>query len=103
MVVGYIVIMFMIGIFIYKKGKNYDEYLIAGRKFNAFFIAVTLTAMISSATLGVAGLGYSLGLTGAWFFIMLGIGAWVLLFTVAGRLRSLAQYSITDIFELRYD
>jgi SSS family solute:Na+ symporter len=68
-----------------------------------FFIAITLTAMISSATLGVAGLGYSFGLTGAWFFIMLGIGAWILLFTVAGRLRTLAQYSITDIFELRYD
>ncbi len=103
MVIGYIIIMFIIGIVIYKKGRNYDEYLIAGRKFNAFFIAITLTAMISSATLGVAGLGYSFGLSGAWFFIMLGIGAWILLFTVAGRLRTLAQYSITDIFELRYD
>lgn len=103
MVIGYIIIMFIIGIIIYKKGKNYDEYLIAGRKFNAFFIAITLTAMISSATLGVAGLGYSFGLAGAWFFIMLGIGAWILLFTVAGRLRALAQYAITDIFELRYD
>lgn len=103
MVIGYIAAMFIIGIIIYKKGKNYDEYLIAGRKFNVFFIAITLTAMISSATLGVAGLGYSFGLTGAWFFIMLGFGAWILLFTVAGRLRALAQYSMTDIFELRYD
>jgi SSS family solute:Na+ symporter len=103
MVIGYIALMFIIGIVIYKRGRNYDDYLIAGRKFNAFFIAITLTAMISSATLGVAGLGYSFGLTGAWFFIMLGIGAWILLFTVAGRLRALAQYSITDIFELRYD
>jgi SSS family solute:Na+ symporter len=103
MVIGYIIVMFITGIVIYKKGENYDEYLIAGRKFNAFFIAITLTAMVSSATLGVAGLGYSFGLSGAWFFIMLGIGAWILLFTVAGRLRGLAQYSITDIFELRYD
>ncbi len=103
MVIAYIIIMFATGILIYRKGKNYDEYLIAGRKFNAFFIAITLTSMISSATLGVAGLGYSLGMTGAWFFIMLGIGAWILLFTVAGRLRALAQYSITDIFNMRYD
>ena len=87
MVIGYIIVMFIIGIVIYKKGRNYDEYLIAGRKFNAFFIAITLTAMISSATLGVAGSGLFFGLTGAWFFIMLGIGAWILLFTVAGRLR----------------
>jgi SSS family solute:Na+ symporter len=101
-VIGYIAIMFITGLFIYRKGRNYDEYLIAGRKFNAFFITITLTAMISSATLGVAGLGYSFGLSGAWFFIMLGIGAWILLFTVAGRLRALAQYSITDIFEMRY-
>jgi solute:Na+ symporter, SSS family len=102
-VIGYIIIMFIIGIVIYKKGRNYDDYLIAGRKLNAFFITITLSAMISSATLGVAGLGYLFGFPGAWFFIMLGIGAWILLFTVAGRLRSLAQYSITDIFELRYD
>ncbi len=103
LVIGYIILMFVTGIVIYKRGRNYDDYLIAGRKFNAFFISITLTAMISSATLGVAGLGYSFGLAGAWFFIMLGIGAWILLFTVAGRLRALAQYSITDIFELRYD
>ena len=30
------------------------------------------------------------------------VGAWILLFTVAGRLRALAQYSLTDIFEMRY-
>ena len=87
---------------IYRKGKNYDEYLIAGRKFNAFFIAITLTSMISSATLGVAGLGYSLGMTGAWFLSCWESGPG-LLFTVAGRLRALAQYSITDIFNMRYD
>jgi len=103
LVIGYIVAMFVIGVMLYRRSRNYDDYLIAGRKFNVFFIAITLTAMISSATLGVAGLGYSFGLMGAWFFIMLGVGAWILLFTVAGRLRALAQYSLTDVFELRYD
>ena len=101
-VIAYMVVMFVIGIAMYQRSKNYDDYLIAGRKFNAFFIAMTLAAGISSATVGVAGLGYSFGLSGAWFFIMLGIGAWFLFFTVAGRLRALAQYSLTDIFELRY-
>ena len=65
-------------------------------------VAMTLAAGISSATLGVAGLGYSFGLAGAWFFIMLAIGAWLLLFTVAGRLRLLAQYSLVDVFDIRY-
>jgi len=103
MVIAYMVVMFVIGIVMYKRSRNYDDYLIAGRKFNVFFVATTLAAGISSATLGVAGLGYSFGLSGAWFFIMLGFGAWILLFTVAGRLRALAQYSLTDIFEMRYD
>jgi SSS family solute:Na+ symporter len=103
MVIAYMVVMFVIGIVMYKRSRNYDDYLIAGRKFNVFFVAMTLAAGISSATLGVAGLGYSFGLSGAWFFIMLGFGAWILLFTVAGRLRALAQYSLTDIFEMRYD
>ncbi len=102
LVIGYMAVMFFIGVVMYRRSRNYDDYLIAGRKFNSFFIAMTLAAGISSATLGVAGLGYSFGLAGAWFFIMLGIGAWILLFTVAGRLRALAQYSLTDIFDMRY-
>ncbi|MEM2872945.1 MAG: hypothetical protein QXD82_02115 [Nitrososphaerales archaeon] len=102
-VFAYIALMFILGIAMYKRSGAYDDYLIAGRKFNALYIALTLAAMISSATLGVSGLGYLFGLSGAWFFIMLGIGAWILFFTIAGRLRVLAQYAITDIYELRYD
>ncbi len=103
LVIVYMLVMLVIGLVMYKRSRNYDDYLIAGRKFNVFFIAMTMAAGISSATLGVAGLGYSFGLSGAWFFIMLGFGAWILLFTVAGRLRALAQYSLTDIFDMRYD
>jgi len=102
MVIGYISLMFIIGIVLYKRGRNYDEYFIAGRKFGPFFIVITLAAGISSAIMAVATLGFEVGMSGAWFFISLGIGAWILLFTVAGRLRALAQYSLTDIFEMRY-
>ena len=98
----YMVAMFVIGIFMYRRSKNYDEYLIAGRKFSPFFIVITLAAGISSATMAVATLGFEVGMAGAWFFISLGIGAWILLFTIAGRLRTLSQYSLTDIFEMRY-
>ncbi|HXZ95043.1 MAG TPA: hypothetical protein VEG28_03925 [Dehalococcoidia bacterium] len=101
-VIAYIVLMFIIGIVIYKKGKNYDEYLIADRNFSPFLIVITLAAGICSAIMAVATLGYEVGMSGAWFFISLGIGAWILLFTIAGRLRALAQYSLTDIFEMRY-
>ncbi|MCP8304046.1 MAG: hypothetical protein H3Z50_01030 [archaeon] len=102
-VIGYIALMFIIGIIMYKRSEAYDDYLVAGRKFNVLYLTLTLAAMISSATLGVCGLGYHFGLSGAWFFIMLGIGAWILFITIAGRLRVLAQYAITDIYELRYD
>jgi solute:Na+ symporter, SSS family len=101
-VIAYIVAMFVIGIVMYKRSHFYDEYFIAGRKFSPFFIVITLAAGISSATMAVATLGFEVGLSGAWFFISLGVGAWILLFTVAGRLRALAQYSLTDIFEMRY-
>jgi SSS family solute:Na+ symporter len=102
LVIVYIMTMFVIGIIVYKRSRIYDEYFIAGRKFNPFFIVITLAAGISSATMAVATLGFEVGMSGAWFFISLGIGAWILLFTVAGRLRALAQYSLTDIFEMRY-
>ncbi len=102
LVIAYIVAMFVIGIINYRRSRIYDEYFIAGRKFSPFFIVITLAAGISSATMAVVTLGYQVGMAGAWFFISLGIGAWILLFTIAGRLRSLSQYSLTDIFEMRY-
>lgn len=102
LVIAYMVAMFVIGIIMYKRSRIYDEYFIAGRKFSPFFIVITLAAGISSATMAVATLGFEVGMSGAWFFISLGIGAWILLFTIAGRLRALAQYSLTDIFEMRY-
>jgi SSS family solute:Na+ symporter len=102
LVIAYMAAMFVIGIIMYKRSRVYDEYFIAGRKFSPFFIVITLAAGISSATMAVATLGFEVGMSGAWFFISLGIGAWILLFTVAGRLRTLAQYSLTDIFEMRY-
>ena len=103
LVVVYFVVIFVIGVLMYRRSRNYDDYLVAGRKFNTFFIAITIAAGISSATVGVAGLGYSFGMVGAWFFIMLAVGAWILLLTVAGRLRALAQYSLIDVFNIRYD
>src|SRR5271157_1669963 len=102
LVIAYMVAMFVIGIIMYKRSRVYDEYFIAGRKFSPFFIVITLAAGISSATMAVATLGFEIGMSGAWFFISLGIGAWILLFTIVGRLRALAQYSLTDIFEMRY-
>jgi solute:Na+ symporter, SSS family len=102
LVLAYMVAMFVIGIVMYKRSRVYDEYFIAGRKFSPFFIVITLAAGISSATMAVATLGFEVGLSGAWFFISLGIGAWILLFTIVSRLRALAQYSLTDIFEMRY-
>jgi len=102
LIIAYLAAMFVIGIIMYKRSRIYDEYFIAGRKFSLFFIVITLAAGISSATMAVATLGFEVGMSGAWFFISLGIGAWILLFTIAGRLRALAQYSLTDIFEMRY-
>ena len=102
LVIAYMAAMFVIGIVMYKRSRIYDEYLIAGRKFSPFFIVITLAAGICSATMAVATLGFEVGMAGAWFFISLGIGAWILLFTIAGRLRALSQYSLTDIFEMRY-
>jgi SSS family solute:Na+ symporter len=102
LVIAYMLAMFVIGIVMYKRSRIYDEYFIAGRKFSPFFIVITLAAGISSATMAVATLGFQVGMSGAWFFISLGIGTWILLFTIVGRLRALAQYSLTDIFEMRY-
>jgi SSS family solute:Na+ symporter len=81
-----------------------ESYWVADRRYRAGTVAVSLVATIfgASSTIGIIGLGYSRGLTGAWWSL---IGAVALLpfgLFVAARVRGLEVYTLPDILKRAY-
>jgi len=81
-----------------------ESYWVADRRYAAGIVAVSLVATIfgASSTIGIIGLGYSRGLTAAWWSL---IGAAALLpfgLFLAARVRGLAVYTLPDILKKAY-
>ncbi|MFC2041544.1 sodium:solute symporter [Chloroflexota bacterium] len=94
-----------VGIVSRKKAKEADDFFVAGRKGSSLFITGSLLATIigGSATVGMAGLGFSRGLTGAWWLLVGSIGLIVLGLFFAKRVRNFALYTLPELVKEQYD
>jgi SSS family solute:Na+ symporter len=86
------------------RGQSAESYWVADRRCGTSRISMSLIATIfgASSTIGIIGLGYSQGLTAAWWTL---IGAVALLpfgFVLAARVRTLGVYTLPDILERSY-
>jgi len=81
-----------------------DDFMVAGRSLTTPILVGTLIAtwIGTGSIFGSAGLGYDYGVPGVWFSVGAWLGMFLLLF-IAGRARALDQYTVPDIFELRYN
>ncbi|MGH9382316.1 MAG: sodium:solute symporter family protein [Thermoanaerobaculia bacterium] len=87
-----------------RKVKSHDEFMVAGRSVSVPLLIGTLvcTWIGSGSLFGGAGLAYRSGLPELWF----SFGGWVGLlvaFFIAGRVRRIAQYTVPDLLEQRYN
>ncbi len=103
-VLGYLVL--LMGISIYKSFmvKSQDDFMVAGRSVSTPRLVGTLlcTWMGSGSLLAGAGLAANVGFSELW----MAAGAWVgiiIVFFLAGRVRRIAEYTVPDILELRYN
>jgi SSS family solute:Na+ symporter len=94
-----------IGVASHRRHWKLDDFLVAGRKYSAFFIAGSLLATIigGSATVGLAGLGFSRGLTGSWWLLVGSIGLLVLGFLFAKKVRGYGSYTLPGLITQQYD
>ncbi|MFC1939708.1 sodium:solute symporter [Chloroflexota bacterium] len=94
-----------VGIVSRKKAKEADDFFVAGRKGSSLLITGSLLATIigGSATVGMAGLGFSRGLTGAWWLLVGSIGLIVLGLFFAKRVRNFALYTLPELVKEQYD
>ncbi|MBW1978675.1 MAG: sodium:solute symporter family protein [Deltaproteobacteria bacterium] len=81
-----------------------ESYWVAERRYGKARITASLVATIfgASSTLGVIGLGYSRGLTGAWWTLIGGVFLIPFAFLLASRVRKLSVYTLPDILERAY-
>jgi SSS family solute:Na+ symporter len=101
-VIAYLGVMLSVGW--RSRRQSAESYWVAERRYAAGTVAVSLVATIfgASSTIGIIGLGYSRGLTAAWWSL---IGAAALVpfgLTFAARVRELEVYTLPDILKNAY-
>ncbi|MDD5510328.1 MAG: hypothetical protein PHI12_05940 [Dehalococcoidales bacterium] len=104
-IAAYFVVVIVIGVLSRDRAKEVDDFLVAGRRGSPLLITGSLLATIvgGSATIGMAGLGFARGLTGAWWLLVGSIGLVVSGIFFAGKVRGFGLYTLPEMVEKQYD
>jgi SSS family solute:Na+ symporter len=103
-VVSYVLILIGIAIHKSRSVKSADDFMVAGRGVSVYMLVATLvcTWIGSGSLFGTAGLTFRTGISELWF----SAGAWVgilVVYMIAAKVRRIAQYTLTDLLEKRYN
>lgn len=97
--------MILIGAASLKRIKGTESFFVADRGGSSLFITGSLTATIvgGSSTIGMAGLGFTKGLVGAWWMLVGAVGLLILAFSVAKSVRRHALYTLPELLGDQYN
>jgi SSS family solute:Na+ symporter len=103
-ILAYLIILTLVGAWRTRAVKTQTDFMVAGRRLSARVLVGTLLAtwIGSGSILAGAGLAYDRGLSALWF----SLGVWialVIVYFVAHRARALAQFTVPDLLEMRYN
>lgn len=104
----YALLLMGLGIWLSRRIRHSHDFFVADRRLGPGLLFSTLLAanIGAGSTVGAAGLGYSLGLSGWWWVGSAGLGSLILAFTVGPRIRDLAArhdfLTVGDFLEYRY-
>jgi len=101
----YFLIIIGIGVWSKQRAGSQDGFFVAHRQGTLPLITGSLvaTAVGGSATVGMAGLGFKQGLTGAWWLLVGSIGLVILGVFFARKVRGTALYTLPELVERQYD
>lgn len=104
-VAGYLLLMIWVGATAARRSQTTESFFLAGRTLGPAVLTATLTATIlgASSTLGMAGLGFREGLTGAWWLLSGSLGLLVLSIFLAERVRAAGCTTLPELLGERYD
>lgn len=102
----YFAAMIAVSVVIYRKGKasTTSGFFVAARKGATPLIVGSLCTVMmgSSVVVGMAGLGYTQGLSGAWWLLAGTVGLSILFLFFARKVRSLGLYTLPEVLERQY-
>ncbi|RLC95237.1 MAG: sodium:solute symporter family protein [Chloroflexi bacterium] len=102
----YLVCMLLVGLYAYRRKRvsGADGFFVANRKASGLLLAGSLFATIigASATVGLAGWGFTRGLTGAWWLLVGAVGLIVLGLFWAKKVRQHGLYTLPELVEKQY-
>ncbi len=103
-VVIYLFILISIGIYRSRVVSDQTDFMVAGRSVPTWMLVLTLvsTWIGAGSLIGGAGLAYRQGISMLWF----SFGAWIgilVVYFLAGRVRRIAEFTLPDILEKRYN
>ena len=101
-IAGYFSMMLFVGW--RSRRQSADAYWVAERRYSTSRVTASLVATIfgASSTMGVIGLGYARGLTGAWWSLIGGVALIPFGLYLASRVRALNVYTLPDILKEAY-
>lgn len=96
--------MLVVGISSTGKIRSMTAFFIADRKAGVFMLVGFFTAVIigGSSTTGLAGLGYEMGLVGAWWLLVSVPGLVALALVFSNRIRETDAYTLPEIMRRQY-
>lgn len=104
----YMVIVLGVGIYYFTRNKSHEDYYVAGRSISSWHngLSVVATDVGGGFSIGLGGLGFTMGLSGSWLLFTGLIGAWMASAWLIPKVYSLATFKNTttlpQIFEAFY-
>ena len=104
-IIAYFLAIIGIGAWSRRRAGGQDGFFVANRRGTTLLITGSLlaTAVGGSVTVGMAGLGFGQGLTGAWWLLVGCIGLLILGLFFARKVRGAALYTLPELLEKQYD
>jgi SSS family solute:Na+ symporter len=102
MVGGYLLV--MLGVGWRARKSSADSYWVAERRYSTGPVTASLVATVfgASSTVGLIGLGYARGMTGAWWSLAGGLALLPFGLFLAARIRALEVYTLPDVLDRAY-
>lgn len=105
----YILVMLGIGVYFYRKNQSIDDYFVGGRKIGSWHIGLSVVAtdVGGGFSIGLGGLGFTMGLSGSWMLFTGLIGAWVSAVFLIPKISDLSKrvnlFTFPQLFGRFYD
>lgn len=105
----YMVLVFLVGAYFFKKNKSDEDYYVGGRQMSPYHIGLSVVAtdVGGGFSIGLGGLGYMIGLSGSWLLFTGLIGAWLSAVLIIPRLKKIdlanKMLSYPDFLRFKYN